>query len=70
MQDWHNCIKTRQDPLMNIEAGHAVSILCILGNISYILGRKLEWDAKTEKVIGDEAANRLLYREGRAPWKL
>ena len=70
MQDWINCIKTRQDPLMNMEAAHKVAILCIVGNISYILGRKLNWDAQKEVVIGDEAANRLLYREGRAPWKV
>ena len=70
IKDWLNCIKTRQDPLMNIEAAHKAAILCIVGNISYILGRKLVWDAEKDIVVGDEAANRLLYREGRAPWKL
>jgi hypothetical protein len=70
VKDWLNCIKTRQDPLMNIEAAHKAAILCIVGNISYILGRKLNWDAEKDIAIGDEAANRLLYREGRAPWKL
>lgn len=70
VKDWINCIKTRQDPLMNIEASHHVANLCILGNISYILGRKLNWDAEKQVVIGDEAANRLIYRDSRAPWKL
>ena len=34
-------------------------------------GRKLRWDPVAERVIGDEAANRLLSpRPQRAPWKL
>jgi predicted dehydrogenase len=70
VQDWLQCIRTRRDPLMNIEAAHKVASLCVIGNISYILGRKLNWDAQKEVVIGDEAANRLLYREGRGIWKI
>ena len=68
--DWFNCIRTREKPLMDIEASHRVAILCNLGNASYILGRKLNWDAEKELVIGDEAANRYLNREGRAPWQV
>ncbi|MEW6236961.1 MAG: Gfo/Idh/MocA family oxidoreductase [Candidatus Omnitrophota bacterium] len=69
-ENWLNCIKTRERPLMHIEAGHRVATLCILGNISYVLGRKLEWDPVAEKVKNDEEANRLLYRPGRGQWHL
>jgi hypothetical protein len=69
-QDWLNCIKTRKKPIMHIEAGHRVGTLCILGNISYILKRKLHWDPVAEKVIGDEEANRMLSRPNRAPWHI
>lgn len=69
-QDFLNCVRSRQKPIMTIEAGHAVSTLCILGNISYILGRKLQWAGKEERVIGDPEANRLLARPNRAPWHL
>src|SRR5262245_51904025 len=69
-QDWLNCMRTRQKPIMHIEAGHRVAILCILGNISYLLGRKLHWDPVAEKCIGDEEANRLLSRPNRAPWHI
>jgi hypothetical protein len=65
-----DCIRTRQKPIMTIEAGHAVSTLCILGNISYILGRRLKWDAEAERVIGDEEANRMLSRPNRSPWHI
>ena len=29
---------------MNIEAAVGVANLCVLGNLSFILGRKLQWD--------------------------
>ena len=69
-QDWLNCMRTRTKPVMNIEAGHAVATLCILGNISYRLGRKLRWDGENELVLDDEEANRMLSRPNRSPWRI
>ncbi len=69
-QDFVNCMRSRKRPIMSIEAGHAVGVLCILGNISYRLGRGLNWDPVNERVIGDEEANRLLARPNRAPWRI
>jgi len=69
-EDWLRCMRTRTQPVMNIVAGHRVAILCILGNISYILGRKLQWDPVAEKVIGDEEASRMLSRPNRSPWHI
>lgn len=67
-EDWFAAIKTGRRPCMDIEAGHRAGTLCILGNISYVLGRKLAWDAAAERVIGDEQANRLLSRPHRYPY--
>ncbi|MDX9755570.1 MAG: Gfo/Idh/MocA family oxidoreductase [bacterium] len=64
-ENFEDCIRTRQKPLMHIEAGHRVATLCILGNLAYILGRKLEWDPVNECVKNDDEANRLLFRPGR-----
>jgi len=36
--------------------------------LSYKLGRSIEWNGETEKIIGDEEANALLRREYRGPW--
>jgi predicted dehydrogenase len=69
-QDFFNCLRTREKPIMHIEAGHRVATLCILGNISYRLGRRLQWDPVAEKVIGDEQANLMLNRPGRGSWHL
>jgi predicted dehydrogenase len=66
--DWLQAIKAGTKPCMDIELAHRTATLCILGNLSYILGRKLEWDSQNEKVIGDEHANRLLSRPQRYPY--
>jgi hypothetical protein len=41
-----------------------------LAMISYRLKRNLEWDSLKEHFIGDDAANYLLSRAYRTPWKL
>jgi predicted dehydrogenase len=68
--DWLQAIKTGTKPCMDIELAHGTATLCILGNLSYVLGRKLHWDGEKERVIGDEQANRLLSRPQRYPYVL
>jgi predicted dehydrogenase len=48
--------------------GHLSSTLPHLANISYRVGRALRFDGKTETVVGDAEANRLLTREYRKPY--
>jgi hypothetical protein len=67
-EDWIQAIKDGKKPCMDIEVAHRVANLCNLGNLSYILGRKLAWDGTKEQLIGDEEANRLLSRPQRAPY--
>jgi hypothetical protein len=50
------------------EDGHLSSSLAHLANIAYRVGRKLKFDGKTEKFVGDTEADRLLTREYRAPY--
>ncbi|MHC4646541.1 MAG: Gfo/Idh/MocA family protein [Planctomycetota bacterium] len=68
--DWFAAIKTGTKPCMDVEAGHGAAVMCILGNLSYLLGRKLRWDAKKQRVIGDRQANRLLSTPQRHPYHL
>jgi predicted dehydrogenase len=69
-QDWVDCIRSRQKPIMHIESGHRVASLCVLGNIAYRLGRKLHWDPVAERFLGDEEANRMLGKPYRSPWHI
>jgi len=68
--NFFECVKTRKRPIMDVERGHRVTSLCILGNLAYRIGRKLRWDPEKEEFIGDEAANRLLHYPYRPPWSL
>ena len=53
-----------------LEEGHLSTTLCHLGNISYRVGRSLEFDGERERFVGDEQADRLLARQYRAPFTL
>ncbi len=63
-----DCVKSRRRPVADVEDGHQVSISCHLANLSMKLGRKLNWDAEKEEIIGDREANAHLVRPYRKPW--
>jgi hypothetical protein len=63
-----DCVKSRQQPVSDLESGHRVATACHLANISLRLGRTVHWDAKQETVIDDEKAAAMLERPYRAPW--
>ena len=70
MEDWYLGITTGKKTIMNIAAGAGVANLCILGNLSFFLGRKLHWDQKRMEIVGDEEARRLMSRPQRHPYHL
>jgi predicted dehydrogenase len=70
MEDWFLGIRTGKKCIMDIEWGAGVANLCILGNLSYRLGRPLEWDQKNWTVVGDEQAQRLMSSPQRYPYHL
>ena len=51
-----------------VETAHLSSALAHLGNISYRLGRHLEFDPEKERFRGDEEADRMLTRSYHAPF--
>jgi predicted dehydrogenase len=69
-QNFLDCIKSRQEPIANVEVGHRSSTLCHLGNMAMLLKRPLKWDPAKEEFIGDDVANRMRWRPRRAPWTL
>jgi predicted dehydrogenase len=70
VRNFLDCVKSRAKPTSDIEIAQRSTNTCHLGNISYKLGRKLEWDAETETFKDDPAANALLKREPRAGYEL
>lgn len=67
-RDFLDCIKSRKQPISDLESGHRVATLCHLANLSLRLRRRLRWDAKQETISGDAEAVRWLERPYRAPW--
>lgn len=63
-----DCIKSRAQPAGDIEAGHVSTVLCHLGNIVARTKRSVNFDAKTERAIADNDANRYVSRVYRKHW--
>jgi predicted dehydrogenase len=76
-EDFAACIKSRGKPRSDIETMHRSTAVNQVANIAWRVGRRLHFDAKTETLFADAAlarpdaeANKLLFREPRAPWKI
>jgi myo-inositol 2-dehydrogenase/D-chiro-inositol 1-dehydrogenase len=68
--NWLECIKSRAETIAPAEIGHRSCTVCLLGDIAMRLGRTLRWDPDKELFIGDEQANKMLWRPMRSPWTL
>ena len=53
IQNFLDCVKSRRQPVSDLESGHRVATACHLANISLRLGRKLRWDAGREEIVGE-----------------
>lgn len=65
-----DCVKSRGKCNADILTGHLSTSATLIGNIAHKTQSCLKWDAKAEKFIGNPAADRLLYYQYRAPYKL
>ena len=68
-QDFLTAIERKPQPVANIEIAHRSSVIPMLGMLSYKLGRSIDWNGNTEMIVNDEAAQALLKRDYRSPWK-
>lgn len=70
VRNFLDCVKSRQKPFSDVEAGHSSTAAAHLGNIALHTRRKILWDAEKERIISDPEANRFLSREFRKPWEV
>ncbi len=68
MKNFLECMRSRKEPAAPVEVGHRSNSVCVLAHIAMKLGRRLKWDPKAERFVGDEEANRWLDYSHRAPW--
>lgn len=69
-QNWLDCIKSRKDPICNVDVGHRSSTVCHLGTIAVRTGKKVVWDPVKQEIVGDAELAKWVSRPYRAPWKL
>ncbi len=70
-QNWVKAIRSRNREQLNadISQGHKSMVFCLLARTAYQVGRPLKFDPATEKVIGDDEADRMLNEpEYRKPY--
>jgi hypothetical protein len=70
MGNFFDCVRSRKDPISPVEAGHRSAVVGHLIVIALRLGKKLQWDAKAEVFVGDNAkeGNAQLARKMRKPY--
>ena len=63
-----DCVRSRRRPRTDIEEGHWATSLAHLGNIVARTGRTIRFDARTETIPADPAADQLIRRQYRGHW--
>jgi hypothetical protein len=68
-ENFVQCMKSRKFPIADVEEGHRSALLVHYANISLRTGgEKLHIDAKSEKILDNDAAMELFRRTYRKPW--
>lgn len=72
MQNFIDCVRSRENPVAPVEVGNSTNTLCCLANIATELKRPVHWDPATRSFINDKeaASHRLYHYEYRRPYHL
>jgi predicted dehydrogenase len=70
VKDFLDAIDSRKRTASDVEIGHNSMIACHLANIAFRTGRRVQWDAAREQIVGDAEAQKLIHKAYRAPWTL
>lgn len=70
MENFISCTRDRSLPVSDVFTHHRVLTTCHLANIAIRLNRKLNWDADTQQIVGDDDANGWLGRPQRKGYEL
>ena len=70
LEDFLKCIRSRKQPICDVEIGHRTATICNLVSEVYYNNQVIKWDPKAEKFTGGTGDPKWLTREYRGPWKL
>jgi predicted dehydrogenase len=65
-----DCVRSRQQCNCDVETGHRSTSATLIGNVAHKTRSYLEWAGKTERFTNNQAANKYLSYQYRAPYKL
>jgi predicted dehydrogenase len=70
MGNFFECVRSRKQPICDVEIGHRSISTAHLGAMAVRLGLPLRWDPDKEEFVGENAAagNKMLVREMRKPY--
>jgi predicted dehydrogenase len=68
VQNFIDCLKTRQTPVCSIETGRMAAIVAHLGNVAYRSGTVLTYNQASQDFGRNSEANKLLKPAYRKPW--
>jgi len=68
--DFLMCVRSRKDPVSDVDAAHKASCLGMVADIAARLEQKLAWDPKTERFANSDEANKRLHRTMHNGWEL
>ena len=68
-REWLDSIRSRQQASCNVGYHSKLDMSVALSLLSLKLGRSIQFDPASEKIVGDAEAQRLAIPEYRAPWK-
>ena len=70
IENFFDCMATRERPHADVEIGHRSISVCHLVNITRILNRPLQWDPQKELFVNDDEANSYVDRPRRKGYEL
>jgi myo-inositol 2-dehydrogenase/D-chiro-inositol 1-dehydrogenase len=62
------CVKSREDPVSNVESGHTATTLANICDIAIRLKRTLKWDWSKQQFVNDAEANKMLASSFNNGW--
>jgi len=65
-----DCVKSRKETICPVEMGIRCDTICHMTNVAARTGRVIKWDPKTEQIVGDAEASKMITRPYRKEWKV
>lgn len=70
MNNFFECIESREQPISDVYSHHRAMTTCHLANLAMRLGREIQWDPDAQSVVNDPQATSMLSRTPRSGYEI